>query len=151
MNCYIFELLFGHFAYIDIREKLVNIALNWQDKFSVAPSITSTISEYNAALIIGMSETGYSKSVQGQTAVQKGYDFIYKGLRYQVKANRSSGKEGSKVKVVPRAKNYDWDILIWLLYNKEYQIQEAWGWEVDSYKKQFDNKNDYHLKIADQV
>jgi hypothetical protein len=125
---------------MDIREQLVNIALNWQDKFSVAPSITSSISEYDAALIVGMTETEYSKSVQGQTAVQKGYDFIYKGLRYQVKANRPSGKQGSKVTIVPKAKNYEWDILIWLLYNKEYQIQEAWGWEVDSYKIQFDDK-----------
>ena len=37
-----------------LRNKLVNIALDWQENFGVAPSITSAISEYDAAMLIGM-------------------------------------------------------------------------------------------------
>lgn len=75
--------------------------------------------------------------MQLQTAVQKGHDFIFNSTRYQVKANRPSGKPGSKVTWVAKAKNYDWDVLIWILYNKQYEIQEAWAWPVKQYKEQF--------------
>jgi len=108
-----------------IRDQLVQLALEWQNRFGVAPSITSTLSE-----------EAYSEFMQDKTAVQKGHDFVYKGVRYQIKSNRPSGKPGSKVTMVPKASNYDWDILIWVLYNKEYQIQEAWGWPVERYKKE---------------
>ena len=37
-----------------LRNKLVNIALDWQENFGVAPSSTSAISEYAAAMLIGM-------------------------------------------------------------------------------------------------
>ena len=76
-----------------LRGKLVDIALEWQDRFGVAPSITSAISEYDAAMLIGM---------------------------------------------VPKASNYEWDKLIWILYDKEYIIQEAWEWSVQDYKIAFD-------------
>jgi len=121
----------------NIRDQLVETALEWQEKFGVAPSITSAISELDAALLVGMSESEYSFFMQSQTAVQRGHDFIFNNIRYQVKANRPSGKQGSKVTLVPKAKNYEWDILVWLLYNKEYEIQEAWAWPVQEYKNQF--------------
>src|ERR1035438_1165072 len=39
----------------DIRTRLVNIALEWQECFGVAPSITSAIAEVDAAcLLVGM-------------------------------------------------------------------------------------------------
>ena len=78
-----------------LRGKLVDIALEWQESFGVAPSITSAISEYDAAMLIGM---------------------------------------------VPKASNYEWDKLIWILYDKEYIIQEAWEWSVQDYKLAFDSK-----------
>lgn len=52
-------------------------------------------------------------------------------------ANRPSGKKGSKVIWVPKAKNYNWDKLIWILYDKNYVMQEAWEWDVESYKTAF--------------
>ena len=78
--------------------------------------------------------------MQGKTSVQKGYDFKFNGYRYQVKANRPSGKPGSFVTLVPKATNYEWDFLIWLLYNKNYEIQEAWLWDVSLYVEAFDTK-----------
>ena len=42
--------------------------------------------------------------------------------------------------MVPKAQNYEWDKLIWILYNTEYEIQEAWEWDVEKYKKEFDAK-----------
>lgn len=125
----------------NLREELVNIALKWQKTFGVSPSITSSISEYDAAIkIVKISEEDYSKIMQDRTAVSKGSDFEYMGKRYQVKANRPSGKKGSKVTLVPKASNYDWDFLIWILYDTNYEIQEAYQFEVSEYKKLFDGK-----------
>lgn len=131
-----------------LRNKLVDIALQWQESFGVAPSITSAISEYDAALLVGMTESEYSEYMKDKTAVNKGSDFVFNNQRYQVKANRPSGKPGSKVTIVAKAANYLWDKLIWILYDKQYIMQEAWEWDVDKYKLEFDRKsrispNDY--------
>ena len=122
-----------------LRDKLVEIALRWQERYGVAPSITSTVSEYDAAMLIGMSENEYSDYMRDKTAVNKGNDFVFNNTRYQVKANRPSGKKGSFVTMVPKATNYEWDRLIWILYDKNFVMQEAWEWEVKDYKLAFDN------------
>ena len=133
---------------IKLRDKLVDIALQWQASFGVAPSITSSISEYDAAMLVGMSEKEYSDYMRDKTAVAKGTDFVYRNIRYQVKANRLSGKKGSKVTMVPKASNYEWNRLIWILYDKNYVMQEAWEWNVEDYRETFENEkrlspNDY--------
>jgi hypothetical protein len=120
-----------------LRKQLVDIALEWQNNFGVAPQITTPLSEYDAAMLVGMSEAEYSSYMQDKTAVSKGSDFIYSGIRYQVKANRPSGMAGSRVTLVPKATNYDWDKLIWILYDKHYVMQEAWEWGVASYESAF--------------
>ena len=122
-----------------LRDELVKIALQWQERYGVAPSITSTISEYDAAMLVGMSENDYSAYMKDKTAVNKGSDFVFNNTRYQVKANRPSGKKGSFVTMVPKATNYEWDRLIWILYDKNFVMQEAWEWEVKDYKLAFDN------------
>ena len=121
----------------DLRTKLVKVALEWQERYGVAPQITTPLSEYDAAMLVGMPEYEYSEYMQDITAVNRGSDFIYKNTRYQVKGNRPSGKPGSKVTMVPKATNYDWDKLIWVLYDKHYVIQEAWLWGVEEYKQKF--------------
>jgi hypothetical protein len=131
-----------------LRDKMVSVALEWQKRFGIAPQITTPISEYDAAMLVGFPEQEYSDYMQDKTAVNKGFDFIYNDIRYQIKGNRPSGKPGSKVTWVPKATNYDWDILIWVLYDKHYAIQEAWQWDVNPYKDAFHNKkrlgpNDY--------
>lgn len=123
---------------MSLRNKLVDTALQWQEWFGVAPSITSAISEYDAALLVGMTEKEYSDYMQDKTAVSKGADFIFNKTRYQVKANRPSGKKGSFVTMVPKATNYEWDKLIWILYDKNYVMQEAWEWCVKDYQAAFD-------------
>ena len=123
-----------------MRNELVKIALAWQNKFGVAPSVTSAVSEYDAAMLVGMSEKEYSDFMQCRTAVSKGSDFEFEGKKYQVKANRPSGKKGSLVTRVPKARNYEWDILIWILYNESYEIQEVWQWDKNDYKKEFENR-----------
>lgn len=60
---------------IKLRDKLADIALQWQASFGVAPSITSSISEYDAAMLVGMSEKEYSDYMRDKTAVAKGTDF----------------------------------------------------------------------------
>jgi hypothetical protein len=123
----------------ELRQKLVETALAWERAFGNAPSITSALSEFDAAILVGLSAEDYSASMQGKTSVQKGFDFEFNGSRYQVKGNRPSGKPGSFVTLVPKAKNYDWDFLVWVLYNPQYEIQEAWLWEVSAYIEAFDS------------
>ena len=101
-----------------LRDKLVEIALQWQEKFGVAPQITTVVSEYDAAMLVGMPEKEYSEYMQDKTAVNKGSDFVFNHKRYQIKANRPSGKPGSFVTRCPKASNYEWDKLIWILYDK---------------------------------
>jgi hypothetical protein len=125
---------------LPLRERLVAAALEWQEQFGVAPSITSTLSEYDAAMLIGHSPESFGLDCVNRTAVTKGCDFTHKGLRYQVKANRPSGKPGSFVTLVAKATNYDWDRLVWILYDKEYRMQEAWEWSVDEYQRRFHDK-----------
>ncbi len=120
-----------------LRNELVEISLNWEKKFGVLPQITSAISEYDAAKLVGMCEEKYSKYMQGRTAVSRGFDFDFNDIRYQVKGNRPSGKPGSKVTNVPKAKNYEWDKLIWILYDENFVMQEAWEWDVNDYKEAF--------------
>ena len=121
----------------ELRARLVTIALEWERAFGNAPSITSALSEYDAAMLLGLTQLEYSNAMQGSTAVQRGYDFKHNGVRYQVKGTRSSGKLGSKITKVPQATNFDWDELIWVTYNDKYEIQEAWLWDVGSYELQF--------------
>jgi hypothetical protein len=125
----------------NIRDQLVAITLSWEEKYGVAPQITSAISEYDAAMLVGCSEEEYSISRQNQTAVTRGVDFVHNGMRFQVKANRPSGRPGSFVTKVAKANNYEWVYLIWILYNKEYEIREAWLWDVEGYKKYFEKQD----------
>lgn len=129
-----------------LRKKLVEIALEWQEKYGVAPNITGTISEYDAAILVGMSDEEYSDFMGDRTAVSKGYDFIYKNVRYQIKGTRPSGKKGSKITRVPPVTNYEWDKLIWVSYDKYYVIEEAWEWDVEDYKKAFGSQKGTTVK-----
>jgi hypothetical protein len=123
-----------------VRQQLISAALEWQHLFGVAPQITSAVSEYDAAIsLIGCPIDDYYNYMKDRTAVTKGEDFVHNGKKYQVKANRPSGKRGSRVTMVPKAKNYDWDYLIWILYDTGYNICEAWLWNVDDYRKLFDS------------
>ena len=123
-----------------LREDLIEVALEWQERYGVAPQITTPLSEYDAAMLVGMPDDKYSEFMQEKTAVAKGSDFEYAGIRYQVKGNRPSGKPGSRISMVPKATNYEWDVLIWVMYDKEYVIQEAWAWDVQPYRDLFHEK-----------
>jgi hypothetical protein len=123
-----------------LRTHLVSAALEWERTFGVAPQITSAISEYDAARLVGHSDESFGRDCIGRTAVTRGADFTCGGLRYQVKANRPSGKPGSPVTLVSKARNYEWDRLIWILYDRHYDLQEAWEWDVRDYRAAFDER-----------
>jgi len=38
---------------------------------------------------------------------------------------------------VAKAGNYDWDRLIWILYDHSYRVLEAWEWKRDAYQRTF--------------
>ena len=109
-------------------------------KLQIFGDLPKGLSPFLQAQLNFLSDTNNYEYMKDKTAVSKGADFVYKNTRYQVKANRPSGKKGSRVTMVPKASNYEWDKLIWILYDKEYEIQEAWEWSVQDYKLDFDNK-----------
>ena len=110
-----------------LRARLVAVVLEWERSFGVAPQITGAIAEYDAARLVGHSDASFAADCIGRTAVTKGADFSHNGLRYQVKANRPSGKPGSPVTKVAQAANYEWDRLLWLLYDRAYVLQGSVG------------------------
>jgi hypothetical protein len=122
----------------DLRTSLVAIALEWERRYGVAPAITSAVSEFDAACLVGHTPDSYALDCVGRTAVTRGFDFTFGGLRYQVKACRPSGKPGSDVWNAGKARNYDWDRLVWILYDHEYRLLEAWEWPVDQYRAAFE-------------
>ena len=121
-----------------LRTQLVASVLEWERRYAVAPSATSAVSEFDAALLVGHSPESFARQAQGRTAVSRGTDFDLGGVGYQVKANRPSGKPGSRVTLVAKATNYEWHRLIWILYNPRFEIEEAWIWDVESYRREFD-------------
>lgn len=124
-----------------LRFRLVSTALEWERRFGVAPAITGALSEYDAARLVGHSDDTFSFECAGRTAVIRGCDFRYEGFRYQIKSNRPSGKPGSFVTLVAKARNYDWDRLIWILYDSGYELQEAWEWDAVAYEEAFHFKS----------
>jgi hypothetical protein len=92
-------------------------------------------------MLVGHSDSSFSADCAYRTAVTRGADFTFRGIRYQVKANRPSGRPGSAVTLVAKATNYEWDRLIWILYDRLYIVQEAWEWPVDDYRATFDQKS----------
>lgn len=128
----------------DLRNRLIEVALEWEKHFGVAPSITSSISEVDAAQLVGMNEDAYCADGGRRTPVSKDVDFVCNGLRYQVTANRPSGKPGSPVTLVSQKtemkRPFGWDRLIWILYDRLYVMQEAWEFTVEEYRHLFENE-----------
>jgi len=125
---------------MSLRQTLVDTALAWQQQYGVAPAVTSAVSELDAAQLVGMSDGECSDYMQDKTAVARGHDFIYQGIRYQIKAHRPSGKPGSRITNAGKASNYEWDVLIWIRYNEKFEIEEAWAWGRDDYIAAFDQQ-----------
>ena len=91
-------------------------------------------------MLSGMSDEQYSAYMQDKTAVARGHDFIFEGVKYQIKAHRPSGKPGSRITNAGKARNYEWDALIWIRYSVNYEIEEAWLWDREAYVENFDGK-----------
>lgn len=125
----------------ELRNRLVSVALEWERVFGVEPWILSALSEYDAARLVGHTDESYRKNRLGRAALTYGSDFSYNGLRYHIKANRLSGKLDSFITRVAEARNYNWDILVWLLYDHNFRIEEAWEWEVEQYRAEFEGRS----------
>ena len=126
---------------VELRKRLVDVALDWEKYFGIGPNITNTISEFDSAVLVGMEEDRYCADGKIRKAVTEGFDFLCGDIRYQVTANRPSGKPGSPVSKVgqktERKKPFGWDRLIWMLYDRSYVLQEAWEFTADEYRAAF--------------
>jgi hypothetical protein len=70
----------------DLQKQLVDVVLECEKHFGVAPSITSAISELGAARLVGMTEDADCAGGTHRTAVTKDTDFVCGEVRYQVTA-----------------------------------------------------------------
>ena len=112
-----------------LRDHLVKSTLEWREKYGSAPHITSTISEYDAARLIGMSEEEYA---QRTIDSRRRFNFIYKKKRYQVHGTRQFSQLPESVAIEKKTIKYGCNYFIRVLYNKSYEIQEAWLWDINS-------------------
>jgi hypothetical protein len=123
----------------DLRKRLVEVALEWKRYLGVAPSITSPISELDAAALVGKPEDERCAEGQKRSAVTRDYDFQWEGGKYQVTANRPSGKKESFVTLVSRKSEekrpFGRNRLIWILYDEGYNKLQAWEFSADEYRK----------------
>jgi hypothetical protein len=129
-----------------LRDQLVNSILEWQEKYGNAPHITSTISEYDAARLIGMSEEEFAARERGGTPSSREFNFIYREKRYRVQGKRRFSDRPGSTAIHRKPANYEWDYFIWILYNKSYEIEEAYLWEVAAYKENFDQNDRMPLR-----
>jgi hypothetical protein len=135
---------------MSIRDQLVQITLKWEEVFGFFPGqagITAAISEFDAAIKLGYSVLEYANSVKGRSPVGRGHDFVFNGKKVQVKANRPSGKPGSAVwNAGPKVDSAGWDILIYILYDKDYVVQECYQFDRDLYDRLFIDKKSLRLE-----
>jgi hypothetical protein len=122
-----------------LRAQLVQTARQWEECCGVAPQITNAIAELDAARLVGMTEEKYCADGRKRTAVSGDFDFIHKCLRYEVTGSRPSGKEGSKVSKVSNKLKKDCDLIVWVLYDQCYAMEEAWEFDAENYKRMFAN------------
>jgi hypothetical protein len=62
-----------------LRDRLVQTALEWEKRFGFFPGqagITTAVSEYDSAMMLGHDEAGYISSVEGRSSVGRGHDFM---------------------------------------------------------------------------
>ncbi len=123
-----------------LRAARVRDALAWARRYGVLPRTTSAVSEHDAARLAGLSEAASAASMAGATAVRRGDDVVFDGRRYQVKANRPSGKPGNGVTLVGTPTHDGWDVLSWILCDRWFRIEEAWSWVVGPYTPALDPK-----------
>ena len=133
-----------------IRDQLVQLVLEWEERFGFFPGqagITAAVSEYDAAMMLGHNEAEYIISVAGRSPVGCGHDFVFKNKKIQVKANRPGGRSGDTVwNAGPKMITGGCDILIYLLYNKDYVVQEAYQFDCNEYEEMFSNKKSLRLE-----
>ncbi len=127
---------------MSLRNELVNVVLRWEGRYGCFPGqagVTAAVSEYDAAMLLGCSESEYADSLRERTDVSSGYDFLTAdGQRIQVKAGRPSGKPGSAVwNAGSRVKSIAWDILIYVLYDQGYEMLGAWKFTPELYERLF--------------
>ena len=65
-----------HLKSEELRATLVALVLEWERRYGVAPAITSAISEYDAARIVGHTAESFALDCAGRTAVTRGSTFV---------------------------------------------------------------------------
>src|SRR5438552_17474728 len=121
-----------------LRTTLVALVPEWEKRYGVAPFITAAVSEHDAARLVGHTPETFSLDCVGRTAVTRGTDFVATVFGIRSKLVGLAEDPVRSFTWVPKATNYEWDRLVWLLYDREFQLLEAWKWCVADFQSSFD-------------
>ncbi|MEO5330417.1 MAG: hypothetical protein H7839_00210 [Magnetococcus sp. YQC-5] len=124
-----------------IRDNLVSVALEWQDKYGVSPVNLNVIAGWDAAILAGMSDEDYA-SYQMERKYQslREVDFVYHRQKILVKAFRQIIPLEFGMKYVSKPLQTEWNLIIFILYDSYYSIIGAWQMSHE----------EYMLKLGDQ-
>ena len=120
-----------------IRRELIKSSLEWAAAFGLTPAIIGELGEVDAAYLLSKSPKMAKNILLARTPRQKGYDLLIDHQRIQVKATRSSGLPGSTITRIQKPRNDMWDLIVWINYNRDFHLQEAWLWTRRAYLKKF--------------
>ena len=72
---------------------------------------------------------------------------MFNGVKVQVEANRPSGKPDSAVwNAGPKVNSTGWDMLIYVLYDKDYVIKECYPFDRDLYDRLLSGKKSLRIE-----
>lgn len=107
------------------RPRLVEMAFDWERRFGVAPVPLSWISEYDVVRLLGLFDDSFAFHCVRFMVVTDG-DVTVGKTRFSVNADRPDVRPAAYLTQVAHSSGYGWDKLYWMLYDKQYELCEAW-------------------------
>lgn len=124
-----------------LRDQLVSVVLEWQEKYGVSPVNLAVLAALDAALQVGMSDEDYAGQMLERTqSSSQNADFVMNKQRYIVKAYRQNLKLMNKVRYIARPQHMEWDVLIFITYDPHYMIIGAWEMLREDYMVKYGDK-----------
>ncbi|MBF0272703.1 MAG: hypothetical protein HQL98_11645 [Magnetococcales bacterium] len=114
------------------RDAMTMVALAWEERYGLSPLNLSVLAARDAALLVGMSDERYSLHMQDRVfPAPSDVDFIYNKRRFIVRSVRHS--PSTDARHVAKAHASGWDLLVFIVYDAQYEILGAWQMSNEEY------------------
>ena len=121
------------------RTLLVAMAFDWERRFGIATVPLSKISEHDVCRLLGLPDEIWALDGQRVVRLTDGHVTLGK-VRARVNADRSDVRPASWLTLVAHSSGAGWDKLFWMLYDKEYELCEAWELPIVDPDQDFDER-----------